>query len=205
MTTKQWYRALLEDQVLMSPAAANSPAGILPCRVELLNTNTDWACTWSLARTRGIGSDLTGFLFRLIHQLLPTKDRTSRMAVDDPSDIPGRCPVCRAATEDQLHAFFDCPNNSVCGLALLGYVQTTVSNLSPEEALRLELGGGHDEVEQLATVCLLSTGLQYIWEARTEKKLVSLFRMRSEIEARITILRRTRHAAAGDKMMEMMN
>ena len=125
--------------------------------------------------------------------------------MDDPSDIPGRCPVCGAATEDQLHAFFDCPNNSVCGLALLGYVQTTVSNLSPEEALRLELGDGHDEVEQLATVCPLSIGLQYIWEARTEKKLVSLFRMRSEIEARITILRRTRHAAAGEKMLEIMN
>ena len=135
MTTKQWYRALLEDQVLMSPETDNSPATLLPCRVELLHTNTDWSCTWTLARSRGIGSDLPSFLFKLLHQLLPTKDRTSRFAVPDPNVNPAKCSICKTATEDQLHAFFSCPNNAISGLALLGYVQKVVPDLSPEEAL----------------------------------------------------------------------
>ena len=48
----------------------------------------------------------------------------------------------------------------------IGYAQRIVSDLSPEKALRLELGGGLDEVYQLAVVCLLSTGLKFIWETR---------------------------------------
>ena len=93
----------------------------------------------------------------------------------------------------------------MAGLALLGYVQQTVHQLSPEAALRLELGDDQDDAEQLASVCLLATGLKYIWEARTEKKLVTLFKMRSEIELKIAILRRTRHATAGDRMLELIS
>jgi hypothetical protein len=60
--------------------------------------------------------------------------------------------------------------DDIFGLALLGYVQRAVPDLSPEKALLLELGVGHDEREQIYCVCLLSTDLMFIWEARAEKK-----------------------------------
>ena len=202
MTTKQWYKILLEDKVLMATPTDQSPATLLPCRVELLHPSTDWPGTWALARTTGIGSDLTAFLFRLLHQILPTKDRTARFAVDEAS---ATWSTCKAEREDQLHAFFSCPSSAVSGLALIGYAQRIVSDLSPEKALRLELGGGLDEVDQLAVVCLLSTGLKFIWETRAEKKNVTLFKMRTEIETKITILRKSRHAAAGERMLEIIS
>ena len=60
-------------------------------------------------------------------------------------------------------------------------------------------------MDQLAAVCLLSTGLMYIWETRVDKKLVTIFKMRAEIEARISILRKTRYRAAGERMLDLIS
>ena len=203
MTTKQWYQVMLEDQVLMTPTDENTSPALVPVRVESLSPLTDWSTTWNLARTKGLGSDLTAFLFKLLHHLLPTQDRVSRLTRTQ-SQNTGLCQLCHAEIEDQSHAFFSCPYSCTAGLALLGYVQLIVPNLSAEAALRLELGQDMTEEEQLATVCLLATGLKYIWTTRTEKKCVILFKMRAEIETQISIIRRTRHSAAGDLMLEMI-
>ena len=56
---------------------------------------------------------------------------------------------------------------------------------------------------KLAGVCLLPTGLMYIWKTRVDKKLVTIFNMRAEIEARS--LRKPRYSASGDKMLEMID
>ena len=93
----------------------------------------------------------------------------------------------------------------LAGLALLGYLQVLVPDLSPEACLRLELGRQLTEREELATMSTLASGLKYIWEARVEKKQVRIYKMRSEFEARVSILRRTRHKEAGNIMLEMMN
>ena len=143
--------------------------------------------TWRLVRIRGLGSDLTGFMFKLVHCLLPTQDRVSRLGGTD-----GACNFF-ADIETPVHAFFECQHSMLAGLALLGYVQGLVPDLSPEAALRLEMGMQLDEEEELAIMCMLASGLKYIWEARVEKKQVQTFKMRSEVEARVSILRRTRH------------
>ena len=186
----------------MTPPNENSPASLIPVRVELLSPQTDWPVTWELARTRGLGSELTGFLFKLLHHLLPTQDRVARMTR---GHNMGLCPLCQIEVEDLNHAFFSCPHSCVAGLALLGYGQVAIPSLSPEAVLHLELGQDLNEEQQLATVCLLATGLKYIWSTRIEKKYATLFKMRAEIEAKISILRRTRHSGAGTLMLEMIS
>ena len=52
---------------------------------------------------------------------------------------------------------------------------------------------------------MLATGWLYIWEARVSKKQVLRYKMRAELEAMISILRKSRHSRAGEKMLEMMN
>ena len=47
--------------------------------------------------------------------------------------------------------------------------------------------------ETLAVCVMLSVGLKYIWESRVGKKVVVVFKMRAEIEAVVSILRRSRH------------
>lgn len=191
-------------KVLMSQADDISPPSLIPVRVESLNPSTDWSETWRLARLQGLGSDLTSFIFKLVHCLLPTQDRVSRLG-GAVAQNPGFCNFCSEEVETPLHAFFQCQQSMLAGLALLGYVQVLVPGLSPEAALRLELGRQLTEKEELATICLLATGLKYIWEARVEKKQVRTFKMRSEVEARVSILRRTRHTEAGVTILEMIS
>ena len=160
--------------------------------------------TWRLSRLPGLRSDLTGFIFKLVHCLLPTQDRVLRMGGSDDNN-PGLCNLCSEEVETPLHAFFECPHSMLAGLALLGYVQVQVPGLSPEAALRLELGRQMEEDKELATICMLGSGLKYIWETRIERKQVRTFKMRSEIEATISILRSTRFRKSGDTMWEMTN
>ena len=45
MTTKQWYRVLLEDKVLNFDAP-NNPPELIPVKAEQLLPNQDWQVTW---------------------------------------------------------------------------------------------------------------------------------------------------------------
>ena len=204
MSTKDWYQTLLEDQLLMTQPTEQAPSILIPTRVESLQPNSDWTETWRLARIHGLGSNLTALLFKLIHRLLTTQDRVQRLGVAVDGQ-PGLCQLCHLETEDALHALVHCPHSAVAGLALLGHAQHVLPNLSPEAALRLDFDAKLEDEEELATVCLLATGWLYIWEARVNKKQVLRYKMRAELEATISILRKSRHSSAGDRMLEMIN
>ena len=88
---------------------------------------------------------------------------------------------------------------------LFCYAQQCLPDLTPEQVLRLELGPDLCDGDQLAVVCLLATGLVYIWETRVQKKAIHLYKMRAEVEAKISILRKSRYWASGNKMLDMMN
>ena len=77
--------------------------------------------------------------------------------------------------------------------------------MNPEDVLKLSLSHDLSDEDQLATVCLLATGLKYIWESRVEKKPIMVYKMRAEIEAKISILRRTKYLSSAIKMLEMMS
>ena len=79
MSTKQWYTSLLEDTVLMHQPIIV----LLPVRAETLIPNSNWTRTWQLVRTKGLGSDRTSFLFKLVNGLLPTQDRVARLGLAD--------------------------------------------------------------------------------------------------------------------------
>ena len=203
MSLKQWYTVLMEDNVLMSPATDNSPQCLLPIRVELLSPTIDWPNTWRLIRVKGLSSELSTFIFKLLHCLLPTQVRVARLgAAANPT--PGLCLHCQLEEEDATHAFFSCPHSNIAGLALLGWVQGAVPDLSPERAVQLQLGDDLPQEDELAVVYLLALGLKFIWEARISRKQIVLHQMRSELEARITILRKSKHKETAIKMNELL-
>ena len=49
-----------------------------------------------------------------------------------------------------------------------------------------------DDPFLLPTIVLIATGLQLIWNNRHEKKVTTVWSMRSELEARISLLRKAR-------------
>ena len=156
MSTKEWYTTLLEDQVLMNPTNDDTPASLIPVRPETLNPNCEWPQIWSNARSKGLGSELSSFLLKVVHGLLPTQDRIARMA----DNGHGICLLCRHSSENLLHCFFECPHNMIVGLTLLGYAQHVVPNLSPEAALLLDFQQSLTSEESLAVCVMLSTGLK---------------------------------------------
>ena len=196
---------LLEDNITMSPADENSVAALIPITIETLPPDTDWPATWNIVRMKGLGTDLISFQFNMLHRLLPTRQRVARLGLDEGQ--AGLCLQCRGEVEDLTHCFFDCPQNMVVGLALLGCVQQLCPGLSADAAVRLDLGVRLSDEENLAALCILTTGLKYIWEARIEKKVVHKYKMRAEVEARVSILRKTRYVASAmlaDDLIEML-
>ena len=179
MTIKQWYSVLIEDRVLISPATENNPQLLLSVRAEILSPTTDLRNSWRLLRIKGVESKLSAFLFKLLHRLLATQDRVSRLRGED-----GICIVCHVDTEYLNHAFFTCPQSRVAGLALLCWVQVLCPNLQPEDVLELRLGEALPDVDELAAVYTIATGLFYIWESRKLKKQITHFLVRAVLEAK---------------------
>ena len=71
MTTAQWYRYMVEQELTMQEMDNNSREYI-KSRAELSCTSNDWEQTWTRSRLKGLGSAATSFLWKLLHQLLPT-------------------------------------------------------------------------------------------------------------------------------------
>ena len=203
MTIKEWYSILLEDKVLMTPATMETPSKLLPVRSESMHPNTDWSQVWQLARTKGLGSELISFQFKILHDILSTQERIARLGLNQ--EHPGLCLLCRMETEDLVHTFLYCTRNMGVGLALLGCVQQTIPELSSEAAVLLDFRCSLSEDENLAVQCILITGLKYIWETRVAKKVLTLHRMRAEIEARVSVLRKTRFVNSALISLELIS
>ena len=54
MTINDWYRALLEDKLMMKQPSQHSPATLIPTRAETLFLETDWPEIWRRARICGL-------------------------------------------------------------------------------------------------------------------------------------------------------
>ena len=132
MTSKQWYHLLLEDQVTMDN---DNPDEYIPCRQEALNPDRDWENIWRLSRLKGLNSDETSFLWRLLHHLLPTLHRVIRIK-------PNTSPICKHCDEqlqeDLHHALFNCSHNRVASQALMDSLSPYQESLTPHMVLNLE-------------------------------------------------------------------
>ena len=82
MTVRDWYTWLLEDNWSMEEeeeeVGDTNHRSVAKCRVERLHPSVDWQHVWRLARLPGLGPENCSFLFKLIHQLLPTQERIAR-------------------------------------------------------------------------------------------------------------------------------
>ena len=188
LSTKQWYRLLLERVVLNSPATDNEPERLLPVRCESLQPDSNWSYAWHLTKTPGLPSNTSSFLFKLLHLLLPTQDRVHRIGVEGNSNR-GQCLSCKTDSDSIQHSFFSCSKTSEAGLAALGWARAVVPELTQEQAVRLDVGVtvlGREE--ELVLTTILGISLQFIWEARIKKKRVETYEVRSELEAAVSLL-----------------
>ena len=140
-------------------------------------------------------------MFRLLHQLLPTKERLHRIQ-------PATASTCRLCqlnlTEDLLHSFFICPFNRDFGIAMLEKLQPLDRTLTKEKLLLLDISL-QDEDMELPIVWFTAANLFHIWECRVSGKRAKLFSIRSEVESRIALLRETQFHDSAETILEILN
>lgn len=202
MSVKDWYKLLLERNVTTREVDQEGRRELVPCKIEERNPTIAWSDSYRVSRLKGLSPDSKSFLFKLVHTLLPSKERVHHLT-------PAASPLCWCESGDQetySHLFFLCTKNREAGEALLRCVQSYDQHLTMERSLRLEFTA--DETFLLPTVTILAIGLEFIWENRKLKKATTLFLMRAELESAVSIRRRSRlqHVReAGDIISNMLS
>ena len=199
MTEKDWYTYLLEDQVIKEVGVSGMEEFIM-CRVERAQPEADWEESWRLARLSGLGPENTSFIFRVLHQTLPTQERVARTKPGSSS----KCKMvgCQADAEETLsHALIYCQANDSVGIRLLDCIQGVQPGLEAEAALRLELE--LEEDHELPVVWVFTTILRLLWNSRQSSTKVKQYLIRSQLEAEINLLRETRHKESVSKIEEL--
>ena len=167
-----------------------------------MSPGTDWEHCWKLARLLGLGPDNITFLFKLLHQILPTQERVARTK---PRTSPN-CKIqgCLGDMEENLpHALLYCSANDGVGLKLLQYLQETHHDIQADAALRLELPVEEDQ--ELPVVWVTANVLRSIWNLRQSGKRVRPYLVRSKLEAEINLRRETRFNTHVPKIEEIVN
>ena len=185
MSVKEWYQLLLEKNVTKREVDEEGRMELVPCKVEEKNPEVCWPESYRISRLPGLSPESKSFLFKLVHTLLPSKERLNHLNQTT-------SPLCwcnSGALETYQHLFFQCEKNSEPGQALFRCTSSYDRTVSEEKLLRLEISA--DEPFLIATVALLASGLQLIWETRKQKKRTTLYTMRAELELSISIRRRS--------------
>ena len=199
MSEKDWYRVLLEEYCTMEVDHTGQQVNI-QCRVERASPLTDWEKSWRLARLPGLGPENVSFLFKLLHDLLPTQERVARTK---PTASPAcQLPGCNYGMENRAHALVFCESNNGVGQRVISCLQNFVPNIDVEAAIRLEID--IEEEMELPIVWMLATVFQAIWKLRVEKSRVLLYDVRAQLEARINLLRETRHSCSATRLDQIV-
>jgi hypothetical protein len=199
---KEWYRVLVEKNVTNHEIDDEGRMELVPCKIEERYPLHDWSESYRLCRLQGLDPEIKSFLFKLVHQLLPSKERVHHLT-------PTSSPLCWCESgdhENYLHLFYFCSKNREAGEAVLRVAQAYDRDLTAEKSLRLEVQT--DKVFTLPTTSILSTGLLFIWENRKQRKKTTLYMMRAELESAVSIRRRSRLMKvreAGDIMQNLIN
>ena len=185
MSIKQWVKLLTEDNLTMEVTENTKQFKL--CRVELSSPRTDWTKSWRLCRLNGLGSEISSFNFKLLHQLLVSRVRQHQMM----QTVSPECNLCQNNLEDLPHALIHCSFNNGVGERLLDVVKTYIPGISDQALLRLEFDDLPQDLE-LAVVFFTSFLLMSIWEKRRNRSKPSLYETRATLEAKCSLLRKTR-------------
>ena len=200
MDSASWYRVLLESSITHT-VSADGVQVLKPCRIETKNPGIDWEKTWSLAVTPGLPSEQTSFLWKMIHDLLPTRERLFRLHMPDIANAS--CDLCTLDVEDNLHhALLQCPFNTASNF-ILSAIHTILPNTQPIQLVLLQLDVEPDL--KLPVSFLISSVLSQVWESRKMKKSRSLTSIRANLEAGVQILRKSRYWESVVKINEILN
>ena len=189
MSIKQWYDYLLEEFFTMETVDEEGRQLHRKSRVEQLHPNNNWSRAFSFARLKGLSMEIRSFNFKLLHQILPFRERLSYILRGDNQPECVLCP--ERVPETSLHGLFSCSRNLQASEEILRLTRIYDQNISAEKILLFDINTV-DSIYELPVMLVISTGLSLIWKNRQDKKATTLYQIRTELECLISLLRRSR-------------
>ena len=201
MSSGMWCRVLVEDDITHRLSNTGPGRELVPCRAELKNPVLDWSRNWSHSVTPGLPSSFLAFLWRMMHDLLPTQARLFRLRM--PNAENDVCTLCDLnVTGDLTHSLILCRYNEEAGQFLLDILQQVLPHLHPQQVVQLDLD--IEENMKLPLVYLIASVLSQVWDFRKQKKPCHLQSIRAVLEAGVNILRNSRHFKAAEKISSIL-
>ena len=113
------------------------------------------------------------------------------------------CTLCDLNMVGYLtHCLLQCPYNDSAGQFLLDKLRVNIPNLMPHLVVYLDLNVSDN---QLPLIFLTASVLSEIWACRKNKKPCHLISIRATLEASINILRKSRHKAAAEILVDLLD
>ena len=194
MSSGIWYKVLLENLVTHR-LDENGSRVLKECRAESKNPGEDWERIWQAAMTPGLPSELRTFLWRMLHNILPTRARLFRMNL--PNAPTPTCILCDDGSPDTLlHALLLCHHIRPAADFLLSTIRSEIPDITPTRVLMLDFGTN----ELLPLLYLSASVLSGIWTCRKENKQCNILSIRATLEAGIQILRKSRFHSSATKL-----
>ena len=156
---------------------------------ERQNPDTNWESSWQLSTLPGLDSVDTSFSFCLLHNLLPTQERSHRVLSNTV-----KCTLCtQEVLCDQLHALVHCPFNNGIGYWIIRCLRKILPSIQPAQLMTFNLGLESSHDNALPAAWLTIKALNQVWQARVNKKTSTITATRAGLEASIMLLRKTRY------------
>ena len=198
MTGKEWYNFILGSVI------EEEEGELIPCKAELMFPLHDWTRTWSLARLRGLSSNSMTFLFQMLHQILPCRERLARILPRVETNI---CRVCNAGESDSLlHSLSTCEGSRETFNWMLTGLNKVCEDVTPPKVLLLDFSPSVPlPFNDLPIVWFSAEVLRRIFACRREEKRSRLYLVRAEMEAEVNMLRRSKYSDMADIIDMMMD
>ena len=196
MSLKIWYKHLLEVKVTHTESEDTSV--LVPCRVERLAPVIDWGMSWRAVCVPGLSPVMRSFLWRMLHDILPTQERLHRMNMPNAPS-----PLCVQCTEGKLddieHALLRCNKIKPGADFLLETLKSEIPDITFERIKYLDFRSE----DLLVPTYLTAATLSQLWSSRSCTRNLSWNSVRANVEQSILTLRKSRFASAASKLQQI--
>ena len=138
-----------------------------------------------MTRLFGLFPAQKSFLFKMTQNLLPTRERQHRCG----RVLSPACNFCDNQEDNTQHLFI-CPQSIQVTTSLLVSLSDHAENTTPNNILIMNIKAS--ESWELPAAWLVATSLQFVWENRTLGKTATLNECRTELLARLGLLKSTK-------------
>ena len=167
ISVKEWCRLLLEHGITHLSDDYEAPPVLIPSKFEAANPTCDHLLSYRLARMFGLSPDQKSFLFKMLQDILPNKERLHRVGkVPSPN-----CTYCDEQVDNMEH-LLTCQLSSLATTPLLQCLSSLSGNSTASDVVTLNMNVS--EAMELPVVWLVSTCLSLVWEDRQAGRRTTL-------------------------------